>query len=244
MRKILLAAVAVCFCGTASAQLTVTDPGSYVIQHLGIANQVKELASWARQVQQMQQQYAQLQSTYYAMAHVTNLGSAVGALGVAGIRNPLPINPYAVQGLLNGTGGVGGMSGNIGGLFAGTTAANRVYTPSDDTWMGQELNRNGGGIAGAQALALELYRGAADRMTHLDDLRNQISTASDPATREAITAQITAEGSAIQNQTLQAQVLGNYMQASLANQTQRVQERRQQEITDVLADAKARGFAP
>ena len=244
MRKILLAAVAVCFCGTASAQLTVTDPGSYVIQHLGIANQVKELASWARQVQQMQQQYAQLQSTYYAMAHVTNLGSAVGALGVAGIRNPLPINPYAVQGLLNGTGGIGGMSGNIGGLFAGTTAANRVYTPSDDTWFGQELNRNGGGIAGAQALALELYRAAADRMTHLDDLRSQISTASDPATREAITAQISAEGSAIQNQTLQAQVLGNYMQASLANQTQRVQERRQQEITDVLADAKARGFAP
>ncbi len=225
----------------ARAQLAVTDPGSYIIQNLGIANQVKEIASWAKQLAAMQQQYMQLQMTYEALAHVTDLGSAVGALGMLGIRNPLPISPYAVQGLLNGSGGVGGMSSSIGSMFTGTLAGNQVYQARTDTWLGQELNRNGSGIAGGQSLALELYRAAADRMVHLDDLRGQIAGASDPSVRESLIAQIGAEQTAISNQQVQATVLGNYMQSQFASQQQRVQERRQQEIDQVLADARAHG---
>lgn len=228
--------------GRAFAQLTVADPGSYVIQKLGIANQIKEIAAWGKQFAQMAAQLQQLESTYYAMAHVTDLGSAVSALGMLGVRNPLPINPYAVQGLLNGTGGVGGMSSSIGTMFSGTMAGNEVYRSRDDTWIGQELNRNGGGIAGAQSLAMELYRAAADRMAHLDNLRDQIQGASDPSTRESLIAQIGAEQSAIQNQQVQAGALGNYMQAQLASQQQRVHERRQMEIDQVLDEARAHGI--
>lgn len=239
VRASLLASVA--FAAPARAQLSVTDPGSYIIQNLGIANQVKELASWAKQLAQMEAQYQQLVMTYEALAHVTDLGSAVGALGMLGIRNPLPLNPYAVQGLLNGTGGVGGMSANIGGLYTGTLSGNQVYQVKTDTWIGQELNRNGSGIAGGQSLAMELYRAAADRMTHLDNLRGQIADASDPSVRESLIAQIGAEQTAISNQQVQATVLGNYMQSQFASQQQRVQERRQQEIDQVLADARAHG---
>ena len=238
-----VAAAALATSRPACAQLSVTDPGSYVIQHLGIANQVKDLAAWAHQAEQMTQDYQQLEATYQALAHVTDLGSAVGALGVLGIRNPLPVNPHAVQSLLNGSGGVGGMSSNIGSLFAGTSLGNQVYSSDTTTWLGRELNHNGSGIAGAQSLALELYRAAADRMSHLDDLRDQINTASDPSTRESLIAQIGAEQSAIQNQQVQASVLGNYMQAQLASQSQRVHEKRQNEIDQVLADAQAHGVS-
>ena len=239
VRASLLASVALA--APARAQLTVTDPGSYIIQNLGIANQVKELASWAKQLAQMEAQYQQLVMTYEALAHVTDLGSAVGALGMLGIRNPLPLNPFAVQSLLNGTGGVGGMSANIGGLYTGTLSGNQVYQVKTDTWIGQELNRNGSGIAGGQSLAMELYRAAADRMEHLDNLRGQIADASDPSVRESLIAQIGAEQTAISNQQVQATVLGNYMQSQFASQQQRVQERRQQEIDQVLADARAHG---
>ena len=226
----------------AYAQLTVTDPGSYVIQNLGIANQVKDLAAWAKQFAQMEAEYQQLQATYTALAHVTDLGSAVNALGMIGIRNPLPISPYAVQGLLNGSGGVAGMSANINTMFAGTTAANQVYRSDPTTWLGEELNRNGNGIAGAQSLAMELYRAAADRMANLDSLRDQVATAADPSMRESLIAQIGAEQTAIQNQQVQAGVLGNYMQAQFASQNQRVQERRQMEIDELLAQASAHGI--
>lgn len=226
----------------AHAQMTVQDPGSYIIQRLGIANQVKELASWAHQAGQMVAQEQQLAATYQALAHVTDLGSAVGALGQMGIRNPLPMSPSSVQGLLNGSGGISGMSSNLGSMFSGTLSGNQVYQPHNDTWLGQELNRNGGGIAGAQSLAMELYRATADRMTHLDNLRDQIGGASDPSARESLIAQLSAEQTAIQNQQVQATVLGNYMQAQLASTQQRVQERRQMEIDQLLDEARAHGI--
>jgi type IV secretion system protein VirB5 len=207
------------------------------------ARQAQTLVQWGKQLGDMERQYQQLQSTYYALAHVTDLGGAVSALGLLGIRNPLPVNPTAVQQLMNGTGGLGGMSSSIGNLLVGVSNENRVFSPTGTGWMAQEINRNGGSIAGAQALALQLYQASADRMSSLDSLRARISSASDPSTREALIAQLTAEGNAIQNQQAQAQILGNYMQATLANQQQRVTERRQQEIADVLAEAKANGWA-
>lgn len=240
LRFALLAGIALV--SPAHAQWEVTDPGSYIIQNLGIANQVKELAAWAKQFAQLEAQYQQLQMTYYSLAHVTDLGSAVNALGMMGIRNPLPVNPYAVQGLMNGTGGVGGMSASIGSMFTGTYAGNQVYRADPTTWLGEELNRNGSGIAGAQSLAMELYRAAADRMAHLDDLRGQVALASDPSMRESLIAQIGSEQTAIQNQQVQAGALGNYMQAQFASQNQRVQERRQMEIDQILAEARAHGI--
>ena len=237
-RLVLLVGVA--FAAPAQAQIICANCTTELME---IPREVARIAQVAKQIAQLQAQYQQLVMTYEAFTHVTDLGSAVGALGMAGIRNPLPINPYAVQGLMNGTGGVGGMSGNIGSLFSGTLAGNQVYAAKNDTWIGQELNRNGGGIAGAQSLAMELYRAAADRMGHLDGLRDQIATAADPSVRETLIAQLGAEQTAISNQQVQASTLGNYMQAQLASQQQRVQERRQMEIDQVLADARAHGVS-
>lgn len=242
MKRHFAIAAALCVLTTgAGAQIAVTDIGSHILEQIGISKQVEQVAQAVAQLRMLENSYMQLQMTYYALSHVTDLGSAVGALGVVGIRNPLPINPYAVQNLMNGNGGVMGMSSSLGGLFSGTSMANRVYAPAGDTWLGQELGRNGGGIAGVQALSLELYRAAADRMAHLDLLRGQITEASDPATREALIAQIGAEGTAIQNQQVQAQAIGNYALVSQASRQQRTEERRQQEIDDYLTEARANG---
>lgn len=241
-RALLGAACALSFvaAGTvpAAAQLAVVDKASI----LGRAIEHGEtIARWGQQAEHMMQQIRRAEAAYDAVTGVRDLGSAVQAMGVLGIRNPLPVNPYAVQGLLNGTGGVSGMTSNLSGLFTGTLGQNRVYESQGGSWIEQEINRNGSGLAGAQAVSLQLYASAAERMQHMDALRGRIDTADDPATRDSLIAQFAAENGAIQNQALQAQALGNFMQAQIALQGQRVQERRVQEIDGILADARARG---
>lgn len=202
---------------------------------------VETLAKWGQQADHMMQQIRRAEAAYNAATGVRDLGTAVQAMGVLGIRNPLPVNPYAVQGLLQGTGGVGGMSSNLGNLFTGSLGQNRVYETQGESWIEREINRNGSGLAGAQALSLQLYQSAAERMGLLDALRGRIDTADDPATRDSLIAQFAAENGAIQNQALQAAALGNFMQAQIALQPQRIQERRAQEVNEIMADARARG---
>ena len=91
----------------------VYDPSNY-------AQAVQQVTQLTQQLAVMQQQYQQLVMTYQALTRVTDLGSAVSALNMMGIRNPLPINPYAAQSLLNGTGGASGMLNSLSGLYTGT----------------------------------------------------------------------------------------------------------------------------
>lgn len=201
----------------------------------------QQAGDMARQIQQQIAQLQQLQATYAALTRVTDLGSAYAALSSLGIQNPLPVNPYAVQGLLNGTGGPGGMLGNIGGLFTGSIGANRVYETRGDTWLSQQINRFGGGLAGAQALALQQYQSSAERVQHLNALQARIDAAADPSAREALIARIGIEQTYIQNAQVQAASLGNFMQAQFRVRDQQREERRQQEFDEVLAEATSRG---
>lgn len=202
----------------------------------------QQATDMARQIQQQIAQLQQLQATYEAMTRVTDFGSAVGALSSLGIQNPFGVNPYAVQGLLNGTGGPTGMIGNVGSLFGGAQAANRIYETPGDTWLNQQINRNGGGIAGAQAMAMQLMQSAGERVPLLNELQLRINTAADPSEREGLIARFAAEQTYIQNASVQAQALENYMTAQFQSREQQREERLQQSIDEVLADARARGI--
>jgi hypothetical protein len=161
---------------------------------------------------------------------------------MVGIQNPLPVNPYALQGLLNGSGGAQGMISSLGSLYNGTKAANTVYQVPGNSWAAQQINANGGGIAGAQAVFLQIYQSAAQRVPLLNELQARISTSTDQSEREALIARFGAEQAYIQNANLQAQAVGGYMQAQFALQKQQSQERMQQGIDEILADAQAKGI--
>ena len=102
----------------------------------------------AGEVNMLQQQVQQVMSIYNAVSHVTDLGSAVSALGLLGIQNPLPVNPYAVQSLLNGTGSVEGMAGSIGSLFNSNWETSHVYTPTGTSYEASLMERGATSIAG------------------------------------------------------------------------------------------------
>ncbi|MBY0331607.1 MAG: type IV secretion system protein [Acetobacteraceae bacterium] len=202
----------------------------------------QQAADMVRQLQQMKQQYDQLVMTYQAITRVTDLGSAVAALNMLGIRNPLPINPYAAQGLLNGTGGAGGMLNSLSGLYTGTLNGNTVYAPRDDTWTTRQIVANGGGLAGAQALALQLYQSAGERVAGLAELQARIDGAPDPSEREALIARLGVEQAYIQNQQVQAQNIQTYLIAQTQVREQQREERLQQSIDEILEEARGRGW--
>ena len=239
------AAAALAFLAAASApahaQWTVVCPTcrQELTDNLAWAQQAADMV---RQLQQMQQQYQQLVMTYQALTRVTDLGSAVSALNMMGIRNPLPINPYAAQSLLNGTGGASGMLNSLSGLYTGTHTGNTVYAPRDDTWTTRQILANGGGLAGAQALALQLYQSAGERVAGLAELQARIDGAPDPSEREALIARLGVEQAYIQNQQVQAQNIQTYLIAQTQVREQQREERLQQSIDEILEEARGRGW--
>lgn len=214
-RKILLAATCAALLAThAHAQLA-----QEATQRFGWMTQ---LARMGQQIQQATQRYQQLLQTYRAFTGVRNLGSAVSALGMAGIQNPLPINPYAVQGLVSGQGGITGIGGQLGSLYTGSLYNNRVYTPSGADFQAQQMRQNAQGLAGVQALAQQSYQAAAARLQELHALQARAAVASDP--KEVADLQLAVERvqaeAASQQQQLQTIELQTRVQEQVMRQRQ------------------------
>ena len=103
------------------------DAKAYALQLQQYATEVKtyigDELSWATQAQQYAtqlQQYANELQMFISFVHNPSLGTAMGLLSAAGLSNGLPINPYAVLGLVNGfeygQGGIPEISGIMSSL--------------------------------------------------------------------------------------------------------------------------------
>ena len=195
MRTLLAGAamIAMLDSGPARAQIAVVDP-------LNIAATLKtyyqQVQSYLTQVQQLAQQIQTAANTANMLnSFVQNpsLGSALGVLNAAGVASPLPVNPYALQGLLSGQGGVTGALGNLGALTSGMVGSNQLYPPNTGTYAGQSMATNAGSIAGAQATAMTVYQQMAQHFGVLTALRQQAAQATTPAARDAIMEQLQTE---------------------------------------------------
>ena len=206
-----------------------------VIDNATIAQLVKQVQQAAQQIELLQQQVQQVMAIYNAVSHVTDLGSAVSALEMLGIQNPLPVNPYAVQSLLNGRGSVEGMAGSIGSLFNSNWAASHVYTPTGTSYEANLIQQGATSIAGIQGLSGQLYQSMAQRLPLLEELQDQLNGAKDPKDVMDLQARLTAEQSYIQAQGVQAQTLAMMQVAAYQGQQQQRDEQRQKDIDAVLA---------
>jgi type IV secretion system protein VirB5 len=206
-----------------------------VIDFASLAQLLREVQQAAQQIQLLQQQVQQLMTIYSAIAHVTNLGSAVSALDMVGIQNPLPVNPYAVQSLLSGQGSVAGMSGSIGTLFNSNWTAQHIYTPTGPGLEATLIQRGATSIAGIQGLSGQLYQSMAQRLPLLQQLQDRLATAQDPKDVMDLQARLAAEQSYIQAQGVQAQTLAMMQVAAYQDQDQQRDEQRQANIDAVLA---------
>lgn len=85
------------------------DARAYALQLQQYLTEVKtyigDQLSWVTQASQYAtqlQQYANELQMFISFVHNPSLGAAMGLLSAAGLGNTLPVNPYAVVGLVNG----------------------------------------------------------------------------------------------------------------------------------------------
>jgi len=237
IRKLILAGAAavslVAASGPAMAQWTVIDPSN-------LAQAVQQVKQLTQQIQVMQHQYQTMMQQYQAIAHLPQsaLNQLQSQLNVPQFRNPLAAKAPDVGAIMNGS-GIG--SGSLGSAAQGYLNQNRVYQPSGQDFQAQQMNRNATSVAGAQAMASELYQSAATHIQTLQGLESQLSSAPDAKAVADIQARIGMEQVAFQAQQVQAQSLAMWQTAQERNQDQRNDEARRQQIDNLIDQAKSHG---
>lgn len=213
------------------AQIPVTDAAN-------LANTTRQVIQTAQQIQQltqqlsvMQQQYAQLIQTYQAIAHLPDeaLQQLVGQLNVQQFRTPLPSSGSLVGGLMNGTG-----LDQLGTLGQQILNQNRLYAPSGTDFAARQLTGTANSIAGVQAMLNNLYQSASGRLTTLQGIEGQLSSAQDAKAVADLSARVQTETTYLQAQQVQAQVLQTWQAAQVRNETQQSREQRRCYIDQVL----------
>jgi type IV secretion system protein VirB5 len=194
MRRVLLAASACLILATpVRAQTAVFDASNLVQQ---VKDYAQLLKSYGTQLSQLEQE---IQTTTTVIAQLNsfvqnpNLGSAMGLMQIAGLGSSIPVNPYAVQSLINGSGGIQGGLGSLSNLMSGSFATNSVYTCTDNSWACTQAKANAAGLAGSQGIGMNAIQTLAAHIPVLQSIRTELATATTPAQRDNAMAALQTE---------------------------------------------------
>lgn len=233
----------------ARAQIPVTDAANLGQQLLHYGQMLKDYAQqglqYARQGQQLEQEIQStltLEQQLQAFVQNPNLGSAMGLMSMAGLQNPLPVNPYAVQSLLSGQGGISGALGQLSSLTTGSYNANSYYNSNNGTWSGQEAANRANGIAGAQGIGMVSLQQIAAHIPILQDLRTRLATATTPKEVQDAQAALATEQAWASETGSQIQASALMYAAQRDANNERENEQLNKSIDDNLAQAKAKGY--
>lgn len=205
-----------------------------------VVHQGKELAAYGKQLAEAQRIYFQAKSAYDAITGVRDLGSAVYAMSVLGISNPLPVNPYALQGLMNGSGGANGMLYSVGSLYNGNQNSLAIYDCTSGTVVCDLQGLYRRASAGTQAASMQLFQSSGQRQEQIALLQTQIAASTDPATTASLTAQLTAANAQSNAQMVQAQAIQTYSQQENVMREARMNEELQRQIENQLTAGRGR----
>jgi len=219
----------------AHADLPVIDFSSLFQQITSYVTQVKqwvqEQTSWFTQLQQLQHELQTDFSTAQMLAGFVqnpSLGSLMGIMGMLGLTNDLPINPYSLLSLTSGYGNMSSLSGIIGtgsaklsmltSLVPSTYDADKVYScPTATTSFGCTQSdvamRAASTTKGVLATMVSQLQ---DHMQVLNQARTQLESASDPATRENLQAVVQTETAYMTNVSGQIQAVNGIAAAQQA----------------------------
>lgn len=201
---------------------------AYLVQAKSLATQAQQYAVAARQLQ------AEVQ-TLEAFVHSPNIGAAMGLVNQAGYGNDLPVNPLAVQSLMNGYGGLLGRVGTLGSLVNSSYTANHLYSPTDQGFASQELVSNGNALAGTQGAAEAAYQDLRNHLPVITALSTSLTTATDPKDVMDLQARLQAE--AVWTASLNSQLSSIQIaaQAEDASREQRAREWMDKGLDDHMA---------
>jgi type IV secretion system protein VirB5 len=188
--------------------------GIPVIDTSAIAKQIEQLV-------EAQKQLKQLQDLHGSLNKLTGMGDIASLLSNPAIRQALPKDFSAVEGLLRGQ----------GGMASSHRQQDEVFTPGGNAFYAQEIERIQGANAGQKSVAQQIYDAAGKRVDGLEQLRSQIGQSEDPKTTLDLQARLQVE-LAHANNVLKMQALRMLQQAEWQVQQERKGEAFEQEIQD------------
>lgn len=201
-----------------SAQLAQAQ-GIPVIDQTAIAKHIESIAQLKSQLDALNQQITQAEQLFGSLNKLTNMADVASVLKDPAIRKALPENFSAIEGLINGNG-----SGVFGEATSRFLESNSTYQTSANDFYAQELSRLQQRNAGQMSLGQQIYDAATKRIDGIDQLRQQISSASDAKDIADLQARIQAESAFLQTDVLRMQGLQMVQQAQAQVEEQRKAE--------------------
>lgn len=219
-----IAAAIVLSAGAAAAQ------GIPVIDKTAITKHIESITQLKSQLDALHQQIEQAQQLYGSLNKLTDIADIASVLNDPAIRNALPEDFSAIEGLLKGTGT---------GSFADTASrfldGNTTYRTDADDFYAQELSRIQSRNAGQMSLGQQIYDAATKRIDGIDQLRERISSASDAKEIADLQARLQAETAFLQTDVLRMNGLQMVQQAQAQIDEQRKAEDWRQRMDSMKA---------
>lgn len=215
IRNSILAAAAVL---ALSTTVTVAQ-GIPVIDKTAILRWASQLEAMKEQFDALNQQIAQAEQLYGSLNKLTNMADVASLLNQPEIRKALPQDFAAIESLLSGNG-----SGAFGDAASRFLESNSTYQTSANDFYAQELARIQNRNAGQMSLGQQIYDAATKRIDGIDQLRQQISLASDAKDVADLQARLQAESAFLQTDLLRMQGLQMVQAAQAQVEEQRKAE--------------------
>jgi hypothetical protein len=227
--------------GPARAQVLTFDAENAIANAKSLLQELKGYATQLQQLQQEIQQVTWLATTADALIQHPNLGAVMQLMNMLGVSSDLPLNPYAIQGLVSGYGGAGSINNlvgrlrGLGSLVNTSYQTDSLYQCTTDSFGCQQQRQIAAGNAGVKGIAGQIYSDLAAHVPVLQGLRDQLAGATDPAQRENIMAQTQIEQTWVQNATGQLQTALLLNEAQQQTNGARDNERLSKDIEAVIA---------
>ncbi len=193
--------------------------GIPVIDQTAIAKQIESITQLKSQLDALNQQLQQAQQLYGSLNKLTNMADIASILNDPSIRKALPQDFSTIESLLKGSG-----SGALSDAASKFLADNSTYKTSANDFYAQELSRLQNRNAGQMSLGQQIYDTATKRIDGIDQLRRQISSASDAKDIADLQARLQAETAFLQTDMLRMQGLQMVQQAQAQVDEQRKAE--------------------
>jgi len=199
--------------GAASAQ------GIPVIDKTAILRWASQLDAMKEQYEALNQQISQAEQLFGSLNKLTDMADVASVLNQPEIRRALPQDFAAIESLLSGNG-----SGSYSDAASKFLESSSTYQTSANDFYAQELERIQKRNAGQMSLGQQIYDTATKRIDGIDQLRQQISSASDAKDIADLQARIQAESAFLQTDLLRMQGLQMVQQAQVQVEQQRQAE--------------------
>jgi len=205
--------------------------GIPVFDGMNFAQAVQQVLSWAQQyeqmadsIQQLRNQYAQLQTTYNSMTGNRGLGTILNGAVDQAARRYLPSEGGQLGQLASGgVAGYGSLQSTIAG-FKATVSSMPTDTFAAGTNAASALAAKIESLATQKALGQAAYTSAAQRTSDLENMISTIGVADDPKAIAELQARLGAQQALVANENAKLQAMAYMQQAEEQQARQRAAE--------------------